>query len=255
MHPHEGIFSAFVEGQASASERQEVEAHLKGCSDCRELLSFMRDFSDTAKDLADDEIARDEPHPQNSVIIAYEEGRLDKETSLHLRSHMLFCDRCAETYYLLKRMRAPSWVEVIIEAVRTAKELLLRPLDITGMGEFIPVPATITKGPSDEQEEGQSRIEIAQHVTDSDEEADVILYLESDGQETSATVRLLIGIDPPKPAWRANLLDANEQRIASVPLTKDRQLLHSGLAPGIFIIQVASNDDILSECRLQIRAA
>ena len=54
MHPHEGIFSAFVEGQASASERQEVEAHLKGCSDCRELVSFMRDFWDTAKDLEED---------------------------------------------------------------------------------------------------------------------------------------------------------------------------------------------------------
>src|SRR5437879_2629200 len=142
MHPHEGIFSAFVEGQASASERQEVEAHLKGCRDCRELLSFMRDFSDIAKDVADGEIAQDEPHPQNSVIIAYEEGRLDKETSLHLRSHMLFCDRCAETYYLLKRMRAPSWTEVIIEAVRSAKEWLLRPLDITGVGELVPVPAT-----------------------------------------------------------------------------------------------------------------
>src|SRR5437667_10141115 len=74
MHPHEGIFSAFVEGQASASERQEVEAHLKGCRDCRELLSFMRDFSDIAKDVADGEIAQDEPHPQNSVIIAYEEA-------------------------------------------------------------------------------------------------------------------------------------------------------------------------------------
>src|SRR5207245_11422603 len=178
MHPHEGIFSAFVEGQASASERQEVEAHLKGCRDCRELLSFMRDFSDIAKDVADDEIAQDEPHPQNSVIIAYEEGRLDKETSLHLRSHMLFCDRCAETYYLLKRMRAPSWVEVVVGVTRRVKDTLLEALEITGMGELIPVPALVTKGPSGESEEGQSRIEIAQNVTDSEEEADILCSLE-----------------------------------------------------------------------------
>jgi hypothetical protein len=76
-------------------------------------------------------------------------------------------------------------------------QFLLKPIEITGMGELIPVPVIITKGPSEESEEGQSRIEIAQHVTDSDEEADIMFYLEPDGQETSATVRLLISIDPP----------------------------------------------------------
>src|SRR5712691_10491042 len=97
---------------------------------------------------------------------------------------MLFCDECAETYYLLKRMRAPSWTEVVIEAFRSAKEFLLKPIEITGMGEFLPVPAGVMKGRGEESEEGQSRIEIAQHVTDSGEEADVSLNLEPEGEGT-----------------------------------------------------------------------
>ncbi len=253
MHPHEGIFSAFVEGQASASERQEVEAHLKGCSDCRELLSFIRDFSDIAKDVADDEIAHDEPHPQNSVIIAYEEGRLEKETSLHLRSHMLFCDRCAETYYLLKRMRAPSWTEVVIEAVRSAKEWLLRPLDITGTGEFIPLPATITKGPSEEPEEGQSRMEIAQHVTDSEEKADILFSLEPEDDEPVPTFLLRVEIDPPKDEWRAHFFGADGKRLASVPLSLKSQIIFSNFPVGSFTAQVQKGDEILAECRLKIQ--
>jgi hypothetical protein len=255
MHPHESLIRTHVEGEGSERERQEVDEHLKGCSDCQEFLSFAQDFSETAKDLAGDEIAADEPHASKSTIIAYEEGKLDAETALHLRSHMLFCDQCAEAYYLLKRMRAPSWTEVVIEIARSAKEFLLKPIEITGMGELIPVPATITRGPSEESEEGQSRIEIAQHVMDSGEEADIFLYLEPEDLETRTNVRLLIGTDPPKPAWRANLLDAQQKQIASVPLTKDKQILHSSLAPGGFVVQVASNEDILAECRLNIQAS
>jgi len=253
MHPHEGIFSAFVEGQASASERQEVEAHLKGCSDCRELVSFMRDFSDTAKDVADGEIAQDEPHPQNSVIIAYEEGKLDKETSLHLRSHMLFCDRCAETYYLLKRMRAPSWVEVVIGIFQRAKDTLLKALEITGMGELVPVAEAVSRGPRDEVEEGKSKIQIAQHVTDADEEADVLLFIEP--AQSTGSVRLRIQTDPPQSAWRAKLLGPQEDELASIPLSQQSQLLYSSLTPGKFIVHVVRDEQVLAEYRLRIQAS
>ncbi len=255
MHPHESLIRTHVEGEGSERERQEVDEHLKGCSECREFLAFTQDFSETVKGLADDEIAADERHAPKSVIIAYEEGKLDAETALHLRAHMLFCDQCAEAYYLLKRMRAPSWTEVVIEAARSAKEFLLKPIEITGMGELVPLPATVTRGADEELEAGQSRIEIAQHVMDSGEEADILFYLEPEDLETGTNVRLLIGIDPPKPAWRANLLDAQNKQIASVPLTKDKQLLHSSLAPGTFIAQVVRDEEVLAECRLKIHAS
>src|SRR5437870_888406 len=158
MHPHESLIRTHVEGEGSERERQEVAEHLKDCGDCREFLSFVQDFSETARDLAEDEIAADEPHPPKSVIIAYEDGTLDAETSLHLRTHMLFCDECTESYYLLKRMRAPSWTEVVIGVVQRAKDTLLEALEITGMGELVPAPATATRG-----EPAQPRLEITQH--------------------------------------------------------------------------------------------
>ena len=67
MHPHESLIRTHVEGEGSERERQEVAEHLKGCSDCREFLSFVQDFSETAKDLAEGEIAADEP--QRCVLI------------------------------------------------------------------------------------------------------------------------------------------------------------------------------------------
>src|SRR6266853_3493734 len=133
MHPHESLIRTHVEGEGSEHERQEVDEHLKDCGDCREFLSFVQDFSETAKDYGEDEIAADEPHAPKSVIIAYEEGKLDAETALHLRAHMLFCDQCAETYYLLKRMRAPSSTEVVIGIIQRAKDTLVEALEITGM--------------------------------------------------------------------------------------------------------------------------
>jgi len=254
MHPHESLIRTHVEGEGSERERQEVDEHLKDCTDCQDLLSFVQDLSETGKELAEDEIVADEPHAQKSTIIAYEEGKLDAETALHLRSHMLFCDECAETYYLLKRMRAPSWTEVVIEAIRTAKEFLLKPIEITGMGELIPVPATITRGPSEELEEGQSRIEVAQQVTDADGEAEVRFFVEPDGDESDAIARISVGIDPPRPGWRANLLDAHEKMIASVPILKEKQPLHSGLASGTFIAQIVKDEEVLAECRLKIQS-
>lgn len=253
MHPHESLIRTHVEGEGSERERQEVAEHLKGCSDCREFLSFVRDFSETAKDLADDEIAADEPHAPKSVIIAYEEGKLDAETSVHLRSHMLFCDECAEAYYLLKRMRAPSWTEVVIEAIRSAKEFLLKPIEITGMGELVPLAAAgVTR--SDEPEEPQSRVEIIQHVADSGDEAELHVYVESSAKGPGTTVRILVAVDPPKPAWRAKLLDAEDNELASVPLTERQQVLRPSLTPGTFVAQVLKEGEVLAECRLRIQA-
>src|SRR5712692_4482788 len=209
MHPHESLIRTHVEGEGSERERQEVDEHLKGCSECREFLAFTQDFSETAKGLADDEIAADEPHARKSVIIAYEEGKLDAETALHLRSHMLYCDQCAEAYYLLKRMRAPSWTEVVLGVMQSTKETLLEALEITGMGELVPVAEAVSRGPGDDVEEGKSKIQIVQHVTDADEEADVVFSLEPAGNEASPTFHLRIEIDPPKRDWRAQFYGAD----------------------------------------------
>jgi hypothetical protein len=254
MHPHESLIRTHVEGEGSERERQEVDEHLKDCSDCREFLTFAQDFSETAKDLAEDEIAADEPHAPKGVIIAYEEGKLDAETALNLRSHMLFCDECAETYYLLKRMRAPSWTEVVIEAIRSSKEFLLKPIEITGMGELVPLGATGGTR-SDEPEEPQPKIEIRQHITDLGDEADLILIVEPNIDAAGDAVRIHVGIDPPKAGWKVKLLDERETPIASVSLSEPKQLLHSHITPGNFVAQVTKNDEVLAECRVQLRSS
>jgi hypothetical protein len=169
---------------------------------------------------------------------------------------MLFCDECAETYYLLKRMRAPSWTEIVIEAIRSAKESLLKPIEITGMGELVPSPVMAARGPG-EPDEAQLQIEIAQHISDSADEAELHVYVESNAKGPGTTVRLLVAIDSPKPAWKAKLLNSEDNELASVPLTERRQVLHSGVTPGAFVVQVLKkkDDEVLAECRLIIQVA
>ena len=243
-------FRVYVEGNGSPGEELEVHDHMKECGDCREFVDFVRDLSEGIKEVSEEAIGLDDAHPSSPTLVAYEEGTLDPQTSLHLRAHMLFCDLCAESYYLLKRMRAPSWSKVVIEAVRSAKEWLLRPLEVIGMGELVPLTATSTRGGT---EEPQSTVEISQHIFDSSGQTDLHLYVEADGGQPGATVRILLAIASPKTAWQARLLDADENELASIPLSDEKQLLHSSLAAGTFITEVLSNDKVVAECRLQIR--
>ena len=118
------------------------------------------------------------------------------------------------------------------------------------MGELVPLPATITRG---ESEEPQSTVEISQHITDSGGETDLHLYLEADSRQPGAMVRLLAAIDSRETVWQARLLDADEDELASVPLSDEKQLLHSRLAAGTFIAEVLSNDKVVAQCKLQIR--
>jgi anti-sigma factor RsiW len=249
MHLEEGIFRTYVEGAASDRERQEVNEHLKGCGDCKQFLAFVQDFSRAAKDIAEGEIAADEPHPSTTAIIAYEEGTLDAETSLHLRAHMLYCDECAETFYLLKRMRAPSRMEVIVGLLRSAKEFLLQPIDLSGMGEFRQAPAAVSRGKGSPQQ----TIEVLQHVSAADADAAVILSLEPNAGRL-AGVALRAALHPPQP-WTATLRDAKGQELVSIPLKAELQVLHRAMPPDIYTVQVLAEQGPIAECRLDIRVS
>ena len=255
MNLHEKTVRAYVDGDASATDRQKAEAHLKECGECRESLAFVRDLSQGIREVADKELAEKEPCPSSGTILDYAEGKLDAETALHVRAHMLFCDRCADSYYAVRRMRAPSWTDVVIEAVHSAKETLLRAVEITGVGEIVPLPATATREPGQEAPETQPTIEISQHVADAGEEADVLFTVEPHSNEPGAPVRIRVTMDPPKSGWRADLLDARENTIASIPLSERTQPLHSSLGPGAFVAQIVRDEDVLAECRLKIQAS
>jgi hypothetical protein len=189
----------------------------------------------------------EEAHPSSPTIVAYEEGTLDPKSALHLRAHMLFCDTCAESYYLLKRMRAPSWMEVAIGMVQSAKDFLLEPLELGGMGEFLPAPAAVARGESP----GTGAIEMLQHVSDAGEDADLRLFIEPNaGKQASASLRAALA--PARP-WTAALRDAHERELASIPLKAESQVLHPALQPESYVIQVFKDKGPIAECRLDIR--
>ena len=51
------------------------------------------------------------------------------------------------------------------------------------------------------------------------------------------------------------MLDVDEKTIASVPLSKEKQPLHSGLASGTFIAQIVKDEEVLAECRLKLQSS
>jgi len=247
MDPHESSFRAHVEGKASVLEEREAEKHMQGCADCRELADFAHDLSAGIKELGDEMTGIEEAHPSSPTIVAYEEGTLDPKSALHLRAHMLFCDTCAESYYLLKRMRAPSWMEVAIGMVQSAKDFLLEPLELGGMGEFLPAPAAVARGESP----GTGAIEMLQHLSDAGGDADLRLFIEPNaGKQASASLRAALA--PARP-WTATLRDAHERELASIPLKAESQVLHPALQPESYVIQVFKDKGPLAECRLDIR--
>ncbi|MEP7326886.1 MAG: zf-HC2 domain-containing protein [Gemmatimonadota bacterium] len=44
LHLDEGILSALLDGELSGAEQLEVEAHLRGCGECRDRLAELKDF-------------------------------------------------------------------------------------------------------------------------------------------------------------------------------------------------------------------
>ena len=254
MDPHESTFRAHVEGKASVLEEREAEKHMQECADCRELADFAHDLSAGIKELGDEMTGIEEAHPSSPTIVAYEEGTLDPKSALHLRAHMLFCDVCAESYYMLKRMRAQGLVEVVVgivqDAVGKATKSLLKLIEISGPAELVPIPLIVSRG---EAEEGQSNVQIAQHITDSGDEADLYYSIEPEGNEPTPMFLLRIEIEPPKHEWRAQFLDADGKELASVPLSLKSQVICSHFPEGSFAAKVEKGNELLAECRIRIQ--
>ncbi len=257
MDSHESTFRAVVERNASVLEERESEKHMQECSDCDEMADLVDLLRSGIKELGDEMTGIEEAHPSSPTIVAYEEGKLDAKSALHLRAHMLFCDVCAESYYLLRRMRAPSLVEIVINAidriVGEAKKRVLKLIEITGPAELVPSPTIVSRG--GELDEGQAKIRIAQHVTDSDDEADLYYSLEAEANEPSPKFVLRVEIDPPKSEWKVSFFDADGNELASVPLSLKSQIIFSHFPEGTFTAKVDKADETLAECRLEIQAS
>lgn len=250
MDPHESTLRTVLEGKASVLEEREADRHMQECKDCRDLGDLVQDLSAGIKEIGDEMTGLEDAHPSSPTIYAYVEGTLDPKSALHLRAHMLFCDVCAESYYLLKRMRAPSWMEVVIGVLRSAKEFLIQPIELNGLGEFRHAHASVTRG---EDFEPQQKIEVLQRINSDDIDADLLLSVEPNaGQPGKLMLRAAL---EPSQRWIASLRDAEEHEIASIPLRAESQLLHTALPPGMYTVQVLMDKDPIAECRLDIRVS
>lgn len=111
-HPRTDLLR-YLTGEVEGDEKLVLEAHLTSCEDCRNFLSFVRDFRAGLSELTGEEFTTREPCPDAWTIVTYERGEADEETARRLRVHLLLCDACAEEHYALQRLR-PKAVEVVL---------------------------------------------------------------------------------------------------------------------------------------------
>ena len=104
-----------------------------------------------------------EPHPDEEASACFLEGRLTQEENERIKAHLISCDRCAEVFAALGRLRPaakervpkelleraknlsasenkPSVVEIILKLGEKALEILSTSGDVLVGEEFVPAP-------------------------------------------------------------------------------------------------------------------
>jgi Putative zinc-finger len=112
-HPREDLLR-YLDGEVGDDEKRILEEHLASCKECRDYISMVKGFNRDLASLTEEEFASQEPCPDSWTLVSYEAGKVDEETARHLRTHLLFCDECAEEFYALRRLsREESWQELV----------------------------------------------------------------------------------------------------------------------------------------------
>jgi hypothetical protein len=246
-HPRADLLR-YLDGDVNENEKRALEEHLEGCADCRGYLSQIKDFNQGLGELREEEFTSEERCPDSWTLVSYEAGKVDEETALHLRAHLLFCDDCQEEFFALRQLHGPSRTEVILRAARDALECV----SLTGSGvlaepAYAPVRA--------EEEPVRGRVQIEDTVVDPGTNAtsDLRVTIEADPQAPTASV--LLDAEPPQPDWKAYLFDADERELASIPIFEHETRLGSGLPYGSYSVSIRRGEDALASLAIEIRAA
>ena len=101
-------------GELAQDLRPAVEAHVKGCTSCTELVSFVKEFISAARQNAGRPTSPDEPHPDASLIVDLEADELDEETARQVSMHLLDCKPCREAYLLLRSLSNDQFEERVL---------------------------------------------------------------------------------------------------------------------------------------------
>ncbi|MCL4538745.1 MAG: zf-HC2 domain-containing protein [Bacteroidetes bacterium] len=118
-HDQEGIFK-YLSGNLSSSEKAHVEAHLSTCTECSELLAFVRDFNSSLRGMSPEELQPDTPCPSADTIASFAADELDEAAAQSVRQHTIFCRSCLEEVFLLHRAtKAAGFIATSKPSART----------------------------------------------------------------------------------------------------------------------------------------
>lgn|GEM_PF-4537794 len=248
LHPKSGLLR-YIDGEVDDKEKQRLEAHLKGCRSCQEYLSFVRGFTEDLKELREEEFSTDEAHVDSATLVLHASGKLDEETAQHVRKHVLFCDACQEDYFALRRAtEGARWTRAVVRAAGGVLECL----SLTGSGVLLE-PAYARVRAAEGQHAG--RIQIEDTVADPESNVTATIRVNIDAEPKASTASVVLESDPPQPAWRALLLDAEEQELASMPLSARETAVGSNLPPGSYAVSIRRGSVALATFTVEVRKA
>src|SRR2546422_676936 len=120
-------------GDLESVEENVVREHLACCPACEDYVSFVTRFNAALRDTRPNLAAQPEACPDGALIVDLEAGDLDAETAKHVHAHVLFCGKCREEFYALRRLRSPNWTKLVIDTMRGA----LRVENLIGTAELV----------------------------------------------------------------------------------------------------------------------
>jgi hypothetical protein len=97
----------YAAGSLGAAESAEVETHLAGCDECRDLLALARGFRRLAPHARQDALF-DHVQAQRLVEFAEDPGALEPEARRFITTHIQSCAPCAEALEILEDMGRSS---------------------------------------------------------------------------------------------------------------------------------------------------
>jgi len=237
-HPKEDLIR-YADKALSKTESKEVAKHLETCDNCRQFLSFVKEFSGELANLKEEEFTTDEACPDSWTLVSYEAGDVDEETAKHMRVHLLFCDDCSEEFYALQRLR-PKRVEATIRVA----EGFIDCVQISDEATFYTEPTAVGAilGIGDVLEAPFLLIKMSMVDPDTGAESDITLRIEGE-YYTSEKVLVNVKSSPvPEGLWQARLLDAPPVPITTSLVTVSKELEH-----GSYILGIYKEDECLGE--------
>jgi hypothetical protein len=202
--------------------RAAVEAHLKQCASCGELVSFVTELTAAARKNPEPDLPG-QAHPHPSLIVDLEADKLDEQDARRVSLHLLDCKPCREAYLRLRSLseerieekvlggaleppeRVPGWTTIILRVVQGA----LESLSVTGPGTLLqPAYAGVSRG---ERAAPSDRIRFEDTIVDPKTGAASKVQMEIKADPGAETVSLLLEAAPARPDWKLYLFDAGER--------------------------------------------